>query len=302
MENPILSINKQSKTNWNQWWGVVGAGYLLVIVFAVGYFVAANEAEELGAEVHITIGILLAAPFLVAFLWDRLRTVKVLGVEIALSESTADLLPLGGATLVDAVAKTQYFSENPEILEKVREALQAPNRLLLEINLHAEAYWWSTRLFLEAALLDDHSQVRCLVFVEGNEERRYVGMASPRLVREGLAESMTCLEKIYQDLVNEHLSIEGLIDRWTQSTFEGTTEEEAKSLITGDKLRSLLGTRLETTAIHRSGREGPLIHYKVLYRGDRFVPVVNDGRLERVVDADDLARQWSLASLENALS
>ncbi len=166
MENPILSINKQSKINWHQWWGVVGAGYLLVIVFAVGYFVAAKEAKELGAEVHITIGILLAAPFLVAFLWDRLRTVKVLGVEIALSESTADLLPLGDATLVGAVAKTQYFSENPEILEKVREALQASNRQLLEINLHAEPYWWSTRLFLEAALLDDHSQVRYLVFVE----------------------------------------------------------------------------------------------------------------------------------------
>ncbi len=139
------------------------------------------------------------------------------------------------------------------------------------------------------------------IHVEGNEERRYVGITSPRLVREGLAESMPCLETIYQDLVNEHLSIENLIDRWTQSIFEGKQEEDAKSLVSGDKLRSMLGTRMETTAVHRTGRDGPLTHYKVLYRGDRFVPVVNDGRLELVVDADDLARRWSLASLENAL-
>jgi hypothetical protein len=53
--------------------------------------------------------------------------------------------------------------------------------------------------------------------------------------------------------------------------------------------------------VHRVGREGPLLHYKVIYRGSRFVPVAYNGRLEQVVNADDLARSWALACLENAL-
>lgn len=44
-------------------------------------------------------------------------------------------------------------------------------------------YWWSTRLFLLAALADDYSNIKQLVFVENDDERSYVGMATPAAVR-----------------------------------------------------------------------------------------------------------------------
>lgn len=285
-----------------RWWSIVSAGYLVVLVFAIGYFVTSNTLEELGTGVHISFGVVLAAPLGVAFLWDRLRTVKALGLEIALSEATVDVPTLGDGALADAIADRQYFSGEDEILNQISKAVDAPDRQVLEINLRSRPYWWSTRLYLQSALLVDYSQVQCLVFVEGGASRRYVGTTKPRQVCEALAKDLPCLETIYQKLANDKLSIKDLIQQWVPSTFDGQSEEEAKSLVGGEKLRALLGPRLETTAVHRSEHEGGLLYYKILILGERFVPVLSDDRLERVVDADALARRWSLAALEHSLN
>ncbi|MGR3715883.1 MAG: hypothetical protein ACU0B1_03940 [Thermohalobaculum sp.] len=225
-----------------------------------------------------------------------------MGVEITLSEATVDVPTLGEGALEDALADQQWFSGDHEILKQISKAVHAPDRELLEINLRSQPYWWSTRLYLEAALLVDYSQVRCIVFVEGDASRRYIGTTRPRQLREALAESMPCLETIYQQLANGEPSIEDLIQSWAASSFDGLSEQDAKSLVSSKELRSLLGARLETTAVHRGEHEGPLLHYQVINRGERFVPVLSDGRLERVVDADALSRRWSLTTLEGILT
>lgn len=296
----VKSLGLTAKSR--RWWSVAAAGYLVVFVFALGYLVIAETAGGLGTNLHIAFGVVIAAPLGVAFLWDRLRTVKVLGVEIALSEAAVEVPTLGEGAPEDAIADQQGFSGAAEILKQISKAIIAPDRQVLEINLRSQPYWWSTRLYLESALLVDHSEVQCLVFVDGDASRRYLGMTKPRLVREALAEDMSCLETIYQELAKKNPSIEDLIEKWIPSTFNGQNEQEAMSLVDGAKLRALLGTRLETTAVHSSEHEGALTHYQILSRGERFVAVLNGGRLERVVDADALARRWSLANLENLLT
>lgn len=284
----------------HRWWTVAGAGYLVLFVFAAGYFATAWVYRGAGTGIQVTVGVLLAAPLAVSFLWERLRTVKVWGIEIVLSEVTVDAPPLGTPALEDAIADQQYFSGEQEILEQISRAVQAPDKNILEINLRSKPYWWSTRLYLHAALLMDHSQVSHLVFVEGDDERRYVGITSTRHLCEALAESMPCLEVIYQRLAGQELSVDNLIQQWVAESFDQQPEIDAKTRVHSKDLRAILGKRLETTAVEYNEQQRSEAYYQVLAHGDRFVAMVNQGRLERIVDADTLARQWSLNAMDRS--
>ena len=50
--------------------------------------------------------------------------------------------------------------------------------------------------------------------------------------------------------------------------------------------------------MERAEGQDPEIYRQILRHGGRFVPVVNEGRLERIVDAHLLARRLSLDALE----
>jgi hypothetical protein len=284
-----------------RWWTVVGAGYLVVGVFAAGYLATAWVNSDAGTGMQVTVGVLLAAPLANAFLWERLRTVKVLGFEIELSEVTVDVPPLGNPALEDAIADKQYFSGEQAILEQISWAVQAPNKNILEINLRSKPYWWSTRLYLQAALLMDHSQVSRLVIVEGDAARRYVGITRTRHLRDALAESMPCLETIYRRLAGENQSVDDLMQRWVAEQFDGQSEIDAKTRIHSKELRTILGKRLETSAVEYNQQQKSEAYFQILAQGDRFVAMVNQGRfLDRIVDADTLARQLALNAMDRS--
>ena len=304
---PLMKRVAASLNTSRRWWTVVGAGYLVVAVFFVGYALVATVADSATALDRFALGFVLCAPLLAAFLWDHLkslrwRSVKAFGIEVTLREATARLAPLAAGAPEEALADRQYFSGDEAILRQIGKGLHDPDRQLLEINLRSRPYWWSTRLYLEAALLADHSPVALLVFVEGDEDRRFVGTVPPAELRDALGDAMPCLKTTYRDLAAEDLSIEDLIKRWAVSSFDGRTEQDAMRRIAAQDLRDLLGARLDTKAIGHSGDDGPLMHYRILDRGERFVPIVRDGRLDRVVNADILARRWGLATLESRMS
>lgn len=280
-----------------RWWSIAAAGYLVLIVFAAGYFATAWVDKGLGTSIQFIVGVLLAAPLAIAFLWNRLRTVKVLGIEIELSEVTVDVPPANPA-LEDAIAAHQYYSGQEAILALVRQAVQGPDQQVLEINLRSQPYWWSTRLYLQAALLMDHSQVSHLVFVEGDAERRYVGITSTRDLRESLTKSMPCLDGIYRRLASQQISVDDLVQQWVAEQFDGQPEIDAKTRVSSKELRAILGDLLETSAVEHSEKEEPEVYRHILAHGGHFVPLVNEGRLERIVDAGTLARRLSLNALE----
>ena len=304
---PLMNTVAASLNASRRWWTIVGAGYLVVAVFSLGYALAGMFGDGATALDRFALGFILCAPLLAAFLWDRLkslrwRSLKAFGVEVTLSEATARVASLAGGAPEEALADQQYFSGDEAILRQIGKGLHDPDRQLLEINLRSRPYWWSTRLYLEAALLADHSRVALLVFVEGDEDRRFVGTVRPALLRDALGDAMPCLKTTYRDLAVEDLSIEDLIKGWAVSSFDGRTEQDAMWHVTAQGLRDFLGSRLETTAIRWTGDDGPLMHYKILNRGDRFVPIVRDGRLDRIVDAEALARRWGLATLEGMMT
>ena len=75
--------------------------------------------------------------------------------------------------------------------------------------------WWSTRLFLLASLLSSLTDVRQLVF--SNSDERFVGMASPAAVMEGLRNSYPELDQFARQLSqgSASLDIERETDRQT---------------------------------------------------------------------------------------
>ncbi len=271
-------------------WKIAGAGYLVLLVAAAGYFGAALIIEDPGQLTRIIFGGLLAGPLVVAFLSERIRKLRLWGFEIELGQVTVDVAE-ADPKLEDAIAAQQYYSGMEALLEKVTRAIEVPNKRVLEINLRTEPYWWSTRIFLQAALLDDRSSTSHIVFVDGDEQRRFVGIAETRSVRHAFAERMPSLEINYRRLAAENLPTDTLIQRWVGELFDGQQEIDAKTLISSRELRAVLGPRLDSSCVERDDRLDREIYKEILDHPGHLVPVVQSGRLERIVDADQLARR-----------
>jgi hypothetical protein len=189
------------------------------------------------------------------------------------------------------------------------------------VNLHAEPYWWSTRLFLLATLAYLYSGVEMFVIVEGDEERRYVGMISPRALRNCLATLFPELETACQRVqLNARIKpelasspadqVDEIVEQWTVSTFDQNggvfSEEQRKSLVTGEILSSWLaavGEKLETDDIKWDGGPGsPLLNYMVVCRSSPYVALVKERRLEKVVNRLELAERVAESALKRQLA
>jgi hypothetical protein len=66
-------------------------------------------------------------------------------------------------------------SGSPSLVTTLRDTISARARLL-RLNLRNDDYWWSTRVYLVAALAMDYTNVEQLLFVRGQEERTWIGM------------------------------------------------------------------------------------------------------------------------------
>jgi hypothetical protein len=83
--------------------------------------------------------------------------------------------------VIGALANEPHYSTDQAMVEAINQAIVQPEQELLNVNLRDGRYWWSTRLFLLAALAEDYSRVQQLVFMEQGGARIFVGMAPPSL-------------------------------------------------------------------------------------------------------------------------
>jgi hypothetical protein len=79
---------------------------------------------------------------------------KALGFELALT-SASMRTDMTDMQVVGAITERQYFSGEEALVEQITQAIVRPEQELLELNLRGGDYWWSTRLYLVAALADD---------------------------------------------------------------------------------------------------------------------------------------------------
>ena len=289
---------------------VAAVGYVIVAVFGLAFLVARTARPGDSVNTGVVVAALVAGPLVVASLWNRLRAFKAFGIEVTLL-SPEDEVSVESSINV-ALSESQYFSDLPHLVEKIAAVTSQPALRLLEVNLRSTTYWWSTRLYLQAALCDDESQIEAIVFVEGDDVRRYWGMATPKVVRNTLASRYPYLETIYAKsrvVAAEKVSDragdpEGFVAAVVKSWFsnghfgEFGGEQVAKDLVTSREVVQWRITEPLLDSVEWEGAEDtPLLSYLILERGRRFVALLRQGRLAKVADADAMARRLALSAL-----
>jgi hypothetical protein len=295
-------------SNWRRFGGVALVWYVIVAVFGVTYAIVLRVSPNSSVHTAAIWGILAAGPLALAFVWERLTGLKFFGVEVTL----AQVVILPDRTLDIALSASepeqQYFSGNEAIWRLIDRVVGNRNIELLEVNLRSTRYWWSTRLYLQGALIDDYTSIQRLVFVEGDAQRRYVGMATPAEVRRAFAESQGVdLELAYREIVREikqspgpqdHSEMRRIVEKWAVHNFseEGSTEEIIKTSMPAEILTSLVKLERESVEWDQP-LDSALLQALVLEKAVRFVSLLQSGQLVRVVNADLFARQMATQTL-----
>jgi hypothetical protein len=255
---------------------------------------------------HLILSGVAVAPLMLALLWEHLKGVKVGQVEITLNEVTPTL----HFELASQIQNLEA-SVTPALGAAMRAAVGRSEFKLVEINLRSTPYWWSTRVYLLAALAEEYTNIERLVFVEQDAARVFVGIAAPAAVRKAFARTFPDLQRVFRsiqqnvldnfkptDLVTE---VEAIINQWsTQPLFtpivQGVAtpvlEKDVKQLTTPANLRHWLSNALETESRQWSGRPPTHgLYGKVLSCSIPYVPLLNGQRLETVVNRGELAEK-----------
>lgn len=287
---------------------ILVAGYLVVAVFGLVAAVAHWGFDASGSAALVA-GAIAAAPIVVALAGDRITGIKAFSVELSIAQIAVPI-QVDLTQAVMAIAEMGP-SGSPELLATFRAAIRSHARLL-RLNLRNDDYWWSTRIYLAAALAADYTKVEQFVFVRGQEERLWVGMIDPATVRDRLAEVFPHYERYYRDVRKDAVGPGDAgtpLDRDAEITFIlmnwpgkfDWNEAQAKQIVTSDLLRQWLGTDLDTEALPH-GPLTPLLQYQVNARSRRYTALTTEGRLIAVVDKDELATRTTEEVLHRQLA
>lgn len=287
---------------------IMAAGYLVVGVFGLVAIVA-RWGFGVSGTAALAAGIVAAAPIIVALVGDRITGVRAFSVELTLAQITVPVhVDLTHAVM--EIAETGP-SGSPELLATLQDAIRSQARLL-RLNLHNDDYWWSTRVYLVAALATGYTKVDQLVFVRGKEDRYWIGMIDPSTARDRLGEAFPQYERYYRDVRNaavlaadanapldRDFEITNILTNWPAKF--SWDENQAKQIVTSDLLRRWLGGDLDTEALPY-GPLNPLLQYQVNLRPHRYTALTTDGRLIAVVDKTELATQTTREVLYRQLT
>jgi hypothetical protein len=251
---------------------------------------ALSETEQLIASA------VFVAPLLIGLVWDRLKGLKIGELELAFRDSTPSI----DVELASAVQDLRGLSYTPHLIEAINAAMDREDIKLSEVNLHSTPYWWSTRLFLLAALAEEYTTIARLVFVEGDDARRYVGMASPRVVRQSLELRFPYMGVAFRTLVGncrpanpgKKAEVQCVGEQWQHFQFQPDPndtktyeEKDIKQLVDATQLTALLQGVLETSSRRwRGGLASRRLYARIMTCDLAFVPLLSGRRLEKIVD------------------
>jgi len=309
------------------------AGYAVVAVFILSYFVVNqvqnwSKMQGLAQLVPFVFALLMAVPLTLSFVWDRLTHLKLFDVEITFSEVTTHL----SIMLPNEIQQMMELGLTgmPDILAKIKTAIgQEKTSELVEVNLREENFLWSTRLYLLAALAEDYTNIRQLVFLRhtAGRERCFIGMATPTATRRALAIRHPELEKAYRAAYRYSLDdpsgqiktiapedeaekvVQGLMMGSDAATILQTAggEKTLKQLVEEPLLRQWLGRDLINQSVECKDGEcddknlKPLLLYRIIECSSPFVALLQDQQLKGMVDRQKIAVLVADTSLRQQL-
>ncbi len=278
----------------------------MVALFLSVYAVARTRWPQLPDNTILALAALLAAPLALAFLWPRLAGFKAFGFEVSLAQATVHL----EAEIVAAITTEQYFSGKQALIDRLTDLIVRPETEVIEVNLRGaqatpgqRGYWWSTRLYLLAALIDDFSRVQTVAFVENDAERRFIGMVRPSDIRSALATISPILETTYRGIRQNQLAalprdaISPIVTSWAASKFQKNGKVLGEADFTDRVNKEVLSEWLTRTGKHLRNDsidwdgvvDSRVIRSLVLEYDSPHVALLRSGRLDRLVNRLELA-------------
>lgn len=328
-----LSANHQRWLNAMKWKGIdfgyilrymlaVLIGYLTVFVFIMSFVTASQAKNRLGLPASLSevtaliIAAIITAPIILPFAWKRLSKVKIGDLEIDLLEVSAKVKLIVADELRDVQRLAMESSVLPNLTEKLATAIsEVETSSIVEVEFGiGKPPWWSTRLYLLAALAEDYTDIRQLIFLESQQgrDRIYVGSVVPVMIRQALAVDDSRLSEAYEAAMKEPVldqdaSVPTKRVAWiAQNYIEQLNwlggEEQIKQIVTReflDRCRVMTGNSIEW-----NGGPPPmwLIH-DIIEHPERYIALVKtDGKLSLVVDRMKLAEHIAKISLRHQLT
>lgn len=271
--------------------------YVVVAVFGLALLLLRLLNVDLSSTETFILAALLAAPLALALFWEHIKGFKIGEMEITLAEFS---LPID-ITLAEAVQELQG-SQTYQLVQIIASAIDRRDLRLVQVNLRSKPYWWSTRLFLLAALADEYTAIERLVFVDQDSAKVFLGLAAPHAVRRKLEERFPDYHQFFrraQDNAGNVLpraQVESIGSQWP-GMFP-VLEKDVMVPVTAAELREWLGDALCTEARDWDGAPAtPELYAKILTAKTEYVPLLRGTRLELVVNGNDLARRIAESAL-----
>lgn len=283
-----------------QRFAIATRGYAVVAIFGLALLALRLVPAGLSVIENLILSAILATPLALALFWEHIKGLKLGPVEFTINEFSQPI----DIDLAVAV-QDQQSSITPELIQTISGAIERRDFRLVQVNLRSTQYWWSTRLFLLAALADEYTDIERLVFVEQDAARVYLGMAKPHAVRRALEQRFPDYEQTFREVQGavrtgnpptRTQEVENIAYQWSGSFPK--PEEQVRILVTPTELREWLGKVLVTEARDWDGSPAThALYAKILTCGTDYVPLLRGQRLEIVVNANNLARRIAESAL-----
>lgn len=204
---------------------------------------------------------------------------------------------------IEVIRKAQEFG--PSYMMNIKEKLNAFREAdFVEIQL-GPTPWWNTRLHLVAALAEEINPHVQVVFVDA--ERKFITMAPPAEIRRRLEQQWPNLQQAYSEFRKETPDIDSVEDSlWRYplavvATF-GDQEEKVKKVLTSHQLATELGIRNHAEPVEVENIGQVFLQREIVRRKSLFVALVRNGRLEGLVDKNELGCKVADAALGQILN
>jgi len=205
-------------------------------------------------------------------------------VSLALESGFTEAVMYGGPVQVSTLMSMKHSLAN------------APQLAVLRIDLRDEPYWWSTRLFFLACVVDEIAATDLLIFLQSGD--RFVGAATPATVRDRLARSSPLLHEFDQNCRKSPVDKSNISDALDQratewnALFPAQSEEQVRILVSPREMRRWFGSDL----LRRGVEQDPASPASPFLKGvldwpHSCVPVTSNGKLVRVVSRVALMEQ-----------
>ena len=189
-------------------------------------------------------------------------------------------------------------------IERAISASQSAKSVIVDLGTGMS--WWSTRLYLLAALAADFTQIRQLVFVQ---QERFIGMAPPLAIRRALAVKHPEVELAYRNSAlpsgvvtpSKEEEVTNVVKEFVVKMPRGI-EAGIKEWVTQEELGHWLGIDLSPETVKLQSPELPTKSWlisQIIESGSPIVALTYDQKLVKVVDRLELAVSIAKDALKN---